>query len=128
MNLLPLDRPELIELVTGWLSCEANNKWLDFGSGVNSLTTVSLQIMTQRDLHLIRAFTAEDGEQPIGVVGLSNVDRRFKTAASLWSVLGCKRYGGSTPRAASKLLTLAFTEVGLESVGAWTVEINVPAR
>jgi len=46
----------------------------------------------------------------------------------MWVVLGRKRYGGYGPRAASKLLTLGFTELGLESVGAWTVEINVPAR
>src|SRR2546422_6191674 len=45
-----------------------------------------------------------------------------------YTTLFRSRYGGFAPRAASKLLTLGFTELGLESVGAWTVEINVPAR
>ncbi len=128
MKLLPLDCPELIELVAEWLGKEENNKWLDFGNGFASLTPVTLKVMTQRDLHVLRVFTADDGELPIGVVGLSNVDRRFRSAASMWAVLGRKRYGGCAPRGASKLLTYAFTELGLESVGAWTVEINIPAQ
>ncbi len=128
MRLLPLDRSELIELVAGWLGSEENHKWLDFGNGFQCLTPVSLKVMTQRELHVLRVFTPDESDLPIGVVGLSNVDRRFKTAASMWAVLGRKRYGGYAPRAASKLLTFAFTELGLESVGAWTVEINVPAR
>jgi len=33
MRLLPLDKPELIELVAGWLGEYENYKWLDFGSG-----------------------------------------------------------------------------------------------
>jgi RimJ/RimL family protein N-acetyltransferase len=128
MKLLPLDCPELIELVAGWLSLDENYKWLDFGNGVHSPTAISIKVMAQRDLHVLRAFTPHDSEQPIGVVGLSNVDHRFKTAASLWAVLGRKRFGGYGSLAASKLLTLAFTELRLESVGAWTVEINAPAR
>jgi RimJ/RimL family protein N-acetyltransferase len=128
MKLLPLDCPELIELVADWLSKEENYKWLDFGNGVHSLTAISLKVMTQRDLHVLRAFTPDESDLPIGVVGLSNVDRRFKTASSLWAVLGRKRYGGYAPRASSKLLTWAFTELALESVGAWTVEINGPGR
>jgi RimJ/RimL family protein N-acetyltransferase len=128
MKLLPLDCPELIELAANWLSHQDNYKWLDFGNGVASPTPITLKVMTQRDLHVLRVFTPNGSDLPIGVVGLSNVDRRFKTASSMWAVLGRKRYGGFAPRAASKLLTLAFTELGLESVGAWTVEINVPAR
>ncbi len=128
MKLLPLDRPELIELAAGWLGKEENSKWLDFGTGVHAVTAVSLKIMTQRDLHVLRVFTPNDSDVPIGVCGLSNVDRRFKTAGSLWVVLGEKRYGGYGRRAACKLLTIGFGELGLEAVGAWTVEVNAAAR
>jgi len=128
MKLLPLDCPELIDLAANWLSQQDNCKWLDFGNGVSSPTPISLKVMTQRDLHVLRMFTANGNDLPIGVVGLSNVDRRFRTASSLWAVLGRKRYGGYASRAASKLLTLGFTELGLESVCAWTVENNVPGR
>lgn len=128
MKLLPLDNPALIDLVTGWLGREENNKWLDFGNGIGAPSAVALKIMTQRDLHVLRVYTADGSDLPIGVVGLSNVDRRFKSAGSLWAVLGNKRYGGFARRAASKLLTYGFRELGLEVIGAWTVEVNVASR
>jgi RimJ/RimL family protein N-acetyltransferase len=127
MRLLPLDRPELVELAAGWLGRYDNYKWLDFGNGVQQVTPLTLKIMIQRDLHVVRLYTADDGDLPIGLVGLTNVDRKFKTA-SHWAVLGNKRYGGYTLRACSAMLTLGFTELGLEAVNAWTVETNTPAQ
>lgn len=127
MKLLPLDTAERVELAAGWLSEPDNYKWLDFGNGVQKVTPVALKIMTQRELHVFRLYTADDGDLPIGIVGLSNVDRNFKTA-SIWAVLGRKRYGGGTLRPCSKMLTYAFTELGLRAVNAWTVEINVAAQ
>jgi len=127
MALLPIDTPEVIDLVSTWLSREENAKWLDFGNGVRSLTPAALKIMTQRGLHVLRVYTADPGNEPAGVAGLSNVDHRFKTA-SAWAVLGVKRYGGTTTSAVSELLTYGFTELGLAAVNAWTVDINTPAR
>jgi len=127
MKLLPLDSPELIELVASWLGKPENYKWLDFGSTVQQITPVTLKIMTQRDIHVFRIYTADDDDVPAGVVGLTNVDRRFKTA-SIWAVLGNKRYGGSTTEACDKILTLGFTELGLQAVNAWTLETNRPAQ
>jgi RimJ/RimL family protein N-acetyltransferase len=127
MNLLPLDSAEPIALAAEWLSRYDNYKWLDFGNGVQTVTPVTLKIMTQRDLHVFRLYTADDGDLPVGIVGLTNVDRTFKTA-SLWAVLGSKRYGGCTTRACSRMLTLAFTDLALHAVNAWTVEINVAAQ
>src|SRR6058998_3597148 len=96
-------------------------------NGVQTLTPVTLKIMTQREIQVIRAYTADHGDLPVGVVGLTNVDRKFKTA-SLWAVLGNKRYGGCTTEACGKLLTLGFNELGLQAVNAWTLETNVPAQ
>jgi len=127
MKLLPLDSPELIKLVAGWLGKADNYKWLDFGNGVQMVTPVTLKIMTQRDIHVFRAYTADHGDVPVGVVGLTNVDRHFKTA-SVWAVLGNKRYGGCTTEAVSRMLTFGFTELGLRVVSAWTVETNIPAQ
>jgi len=127
MRLLPIDTPELIDLVSSWLSKEENCKWLDFGNGVRALTPAALKIMTQRGLHVLRVYTANGGSEPAGVAGLSNVDHRFKTA-SVWAVLGAKRYGGCTMGAVSQLLTYGFTELGLTAVNAWTVDINAAAR
>jgi hypothetical protein len=36
MKLLPLDRPEFLELVAGWLARKENYQWLDFGNGRRS--------------------------------------------------------------------------------------------
>ena len=87
----------------------------------------ALKVMTQRHMHLLRVFTSDGDDVPIGVVGLSDIDRSFKTATA-WVVLGNKRYGGQTTKAVSKLLTLGFAEVGLEAVNVWTVEVNTPGR
>jgi RimJ/RimL family protein N-acetyltransferase len=123
MKLLPLDSPEQIALAGGWLSAPDNAKWLDFGNGVQRVTPVMLKIMTQRPIHCLRLYTGDDGETPAGVVGLSNIDRDFRTA-SVWCVLGNKRQGGCSARAVSKMLTIAFTELGLAAVNCWTLEIN----
>jgi RimJ/RimL family protein N-acetyltransferase len=127
MKLLPLSSAELIELVAGWLDRPDNYKWLDFGNGVQRVTPITLKIMTQRDIHVFRAYTADHGDAPVGVVGLTNVDRHFKTA-SIWAVLGNKRFGGCTTQACSRMLTCGFTELGLHAVNAWTVETNIPAQ
>jgi RimJ/RimL family protein N-acetyltransferase len=127
MKLLPLDSPELIELVAGWLAKPENYKWLDFGNGVQILTPVTIKIMTQREIQVLRAYTADNGDEPVGVVGLTNVDRNFGTA-SIWAVLGNKRYGGYSEEASRMMLTLAFTELGLASVSAWTLETNRAAQ
>src|SRR6266705_2884101 len=78
MKLLLLDSPELFTLVAGWLGKADNYKWLDFGNGVQMVNPITLKIMTQRDIHVFRAYTADHGDVPAGVVGLTNVDRHFK--------------------------------------------------
>ena len=128
MELLPLDKPELIEVAAQWLAREENYKWLDFGDGAHGLTAVTLRIMAQRDLHVLRVFTPDDSDLPIGLVALSDIRRQWKMAGSLWAVLGRKRYGGYAVRAVSKLLTFGFGELGLEAVSAWTVDTNVASR
>lgn len=127
MQLKPIDSPQMIELVARWLGEKRNYQWLDFGNGRQVLTPVSLKIMTQKDTHCFRVFTSDGEDLPIGIVGLSNIDRNFKTA-TLWIVLGNKRYAaqGYPVCASSALLTLGFRELGLHAVNAWTVERNLP--
>lgn len=129
MKLLPLDKPELLELVARWLVDKQNYQWLDFGNGRQIVTPGLLKIMTQRDTHFLRVFTSDGDDIPIGVVGLNNVDRFFKTA-TLWVVAGDKasRGRGYATRAVSKMLTLAFQELGLLAVNTWVVEHNPSIR
>jgi RimJ/RimL family protein N-acetyltransferase len=127
MELRSLD-PAILEIVAAWMAEKENYQWLDFGGGRQILTAPSLKVMSQRDIHLLRAFTADSGHAPIGLVALSDVTAEFKTA-TLWYVLGDKRYRGQgyTTRAVSRLLTVGFKELGLHAVNAWAVEGNVPS-
>ena len=128
MKLLPLDSPELIRLVADWLSRKDNYEWLDFGNGKQILTPEWLKISTQRDTEVLRVFTSDDDRTPVGIVGLTNVDRAFGTAR-IWVVVGDKSYGarGYATQAASRLLTYAFRELKLRVVNTWIVEHN-PSR
>ena len=124
MQLLPIESDQHIELVSGWLSEKRNYQWLDFGNGVQKLSPMSLKIMVQKDAHDLRIFTSDDGT-PIGVVGLSNIDRRFKTA-TLWVVLGERKlsFKGYPYRACAAMLSVGFDEHGLNVINAWAVETN----
>ena len=66
-------------------------QWHDFGNGQQILTSASLKIMRQRDVHLLRVFSADGDDVPIGLVALSNIAPCFKTA-TVWYVLGNKAY------------------------------------
>lgn len=124
MNLVPLDRPDLIERVAGWLAPKENCQWLDFGGG-RQPTPALIKIMAQRDTNVLRAFTADDDATPIGVVGLNNVDRHNKTATA-WIALGDKSHArrGYATRAFSKIVALGFRELGLHAINTWAVEHN----
>lgn len=125
MQLLPLNTPELINTVADWLGRPDNYRWLDFGNGVQRVSAASLKIMAQKDTHVLRVFTADDDRTPIGVVGLSNVDRNFGVA-NTWIALGERRFSakGYAARAVSKIVTFAFGELNLNAVQAWCVECN----
>lgn len=123
MKLKEIQRED-IPLVAGWLSDPANYRWLDFGRGVQAVDAVALRIMLQRDIHLLRLFTGDD-DRPIGLVGLSDINRSFGTATA-WTVLGDKAAArqGITTRAVGGILTLGFRDLGLASVDGWTLETN----
>jgi len=124
MRLIPLDSPKLIALVADWLADPENSKWLDFG-GLPHFTPALVKIMAQRQANVLRVFTADDDDTLIGVVGLSHVDRHFKTATA-WAVLGDKSYARRryTTRAVSKMLSLGFHELGLRAISSWAVVHN----
>lgn len=121
--LRPIDEGE-VDLVSGWLNEARNSRWLDFGGGRQSLDPVALHLMVQRDIHHIRIYTTEE-DLPIGVIGLSDINRVFRTA-TIWAVLGRKDYGvrDLTVRAGREILDYGFSDLDLVAVNAWTVETN----
>ena len=129
MKLLSLDRPEFFELAASWLARKENHQWLDFGNGRQIVTPALLKIMTQRESHFLRLYTAPGDDIPIGIAGLNSVDRAFKTA-TFWGAAGDKsfRSRGYGTLAGSKLLTLAFRHLGLHTINTWVVEHNPSLR
>jgi len=129
MKLLPLHRPELLERVASWLAEKENYQWLDFGGGRQIVTPTLLKIMTQQDTHFMRAYTLDQDDTPLGILGLTNVNRSFKTAM-FWAVAGEKsfRTRGYGTIASSKFLSLAFSELGLHVINTWAVENNPSLR
>jgi RimJ/RimL family protein N-acetyltransferase len=129
MKLYPLDTPELLELVASWLAQKQNYQWLDFGNGRQIVTPALLKIMAQRETHFLRAYTSARDDTPIGIVGLNSVDRAFRTA-TFWGVSGEKsfRNRGYSTIASSKLMTLAFRDLGLHAVNTWSVDHNPSLR
>jgi RimJ/RimL family protein N-acetyltransferase len=129
IELLALDTPRSIELAASWLAQKENYQWLDFGNGRQLVTPALLTIMAQRETHLMRLYTSGKDDIPIGIVGLNDVRRAFRTA-TLWGVAGEKsfRNRGFANLAASKFLSLAFRELGLRSVNTWVVDHNPSLR
>ena len=129
MKLLPLDNPQILQLVAGWLALKENHQWLDFGNGRQVVTPTLLKIMAQRPTHFMRAYTSDREEIPIGICGLNSVDLNFKSA-TLWGAQGDKvfRNRGLGTLAAAKVLTLGFRDLGLETVNTWVVDGNPSLR
>jgi len=129
MKFLSLDTPEIIELAAGWLAQKENYQWLDFGNGRVTVTPTLLKIMAQRDTNFLRVYTADRDDTPVGIVGLNNVDRAFKTA-TFWGASGEKSFHnrGYSTFASAKLLTLAFGNLGLNAVNTWVVDHNPSLR
>jgi RimJ/RimL family protein N-acetyltransferase len=125
MQLKAVDSPELIQVVADWLARKENYQWLDFGDGRQLVSPAWLTIAMQRKTYVLRVFTSDGDDRPIGVVGLSHVNPHFKTA-NIWVVLGEKSYAGQgyASRATSKMLTLGFVELGLRAIHTWIVEHN----
>jgi len=129
VKLRPLDSPELIQLVAGWMAQKENTLWLDFADGKVALTPAWLKILAQRKDVILRVYTANESAVPLGIVALDDINWTFRTAR-LWAVAGCKSFAtrGHATRASSKLLTLGFRELGLHAINTWVVEGNPSIR
>jgi len=129
VQLRPLDSPASIQLAVDWLTHPDNYPWLDFGDGRQLVSPEWLKIGMQRGTYVIRLFTSNIDDKPVGLVGLSNINPHFKTA-NIWVVVGDKSFAsrGYASHAASKMLTLGFTELGLRAIHTWIVENNPSVR
>jgi RimJ/RimL family protein N-acetyltransferase len=129
MTLRPFGSAADFELAAAWLQRKENYQWLDFGNTRQGVTSTLLRIMVQRETNLIRLYTSDADDTPIGIVALTNIDRKMRTG-TFWIVAGDKsfRSRGWAHIAASRFLTLAFRDLGLHTANTWIVEHNVSRR
>jgi len=116
-----------VSTVYTWLADPQNNQWLEFDEG-DMANPRKLRSMLSSDTHYVRLFRASPEGDALGLVGLSNINRTLGTAMP-WCVLNSDSHAGKfyMIRALSRLLEVAFDEMGLKSLHAWTVECNIPS-
>jgi RimJ/RimL family protein N-acetyltransferase len=115
-----------LEMIAGWLAEPRISKWLDFGTD-RPLTALALKYAISQGSMRLFTYAPADGEQdaPIGVVGLSSIHPRFRTAL-LWYALGEPRFAGRslTGSAAAEVVRIGFHELDLRAIHAWVVVGN----
>jgi RimJ/RimL family protein N-acetyltransferase len=123
MPLKPLDAVGA-DLAASWLAAPENWQWLDFRGAERPPDALTLTVASRREHNVLRIYH-EGGGMPVGLVALSDVSPRFRSA-TLWYVLGDKRYAGRgcTSDAVGELLHVAFAELRLSVVHAWVVQGN----
>lgn len=124
MTLLELDR-DLAASAARWI--RKDWKWLDLGLSSNPPARSALLALARKRSERVRIFT-DDAGTPCGIVGLTEVNARAKTAR-LWFVLGDKQQAarGLTSHAVKLLLSEGFDELELCVVHAAAVATNTPA-
>lgn len=127
MSMVKPATDESLPTISGWLAQRDIAKWLDFGPG-GRVTTAGLKIGIARSTERIFTFSPGGAGEPAGVVGLSQINRRFRTAM-LWYALGNQCMGGQglTTQAVEAVLRIAFDHLELDAINAWTVADNRPS-
>jgi RimJ/RimL family protein N-acetyltransferase len=115
-----------LEMIAGWLAEPHISRWLDFGTG-RPLTALAMKYAIAQGTKRLFKFTPAEGREdaPIGVVGLSAIHPKFRTA-ELWYALGEPRFAGRrlTSRAAAEVVRIGFYELKLRAIHAWAVVGN----
>lgn len=114
-----------LETIAGWLALPRIAKWLDFGTE-RPLTALALKYaISQGSMRLFTYAPGMEGDAPVGVVGLSSIHPRYRTAM-LWYALGEPRFAGRglTGRAAAEVVRIGFHELDLRAINAWVVDGN----
>jgi RimJ/RimL family protein N-acetyltransferase len=115
-----------LETIASWLAEPPISKWLDFGTE-RPLTALALKYGISQGSMRLFTYAPADGEEeaPVGVVGLSDIHPRFRTAL-LWYALGEPSFAGQglTGRAAKEVVRIGFQDLDLRAINAWVVVGN----
>ncbi len=112
--------------VASWLSDPETNRWLLNWRG-RTVRAQLIRIMVVNPKN--RLFIVEFDNNPVGLVGLGELNQCQKTA-DVWYLLGERQYLGKgiITQAVGKLVEYAFTELGLRMLTAQTLEDNLASR
>jgi RimJ/RimL family protein N-acetyltransferase len=116
-----------LEMIASWLAEPRISKWLDFGTE-RPLTALALKYaISQGSMRLFTYARPDEEHTPIGVVGLSSIHPRFRTAL-LWYALGDPRFAGrgltGRAAAAAEVVRIGLEELELRAINAWVVVGN----
>lgn len=122
----PLD-PAHFELAARWLSDSSINRWLtpEWRHRDVTGTVLAMAVRNRRN----RLFLVRHDGQPCGIVALAEIDAADRTAM-VWYFLGEQDLSrrNITSSAVCQLAEVAFNEVGLASLYAWTMDDNVASQ
>jgi RimJ/RimL family protein N-acetyltransferase len=120
-------KPEHFELAAAWLSNKQINQWLtaEWRGRTITASILAMAVRNRRN----RIFVVHYRGQACGLACLADIDMLDKTAM-VWYLLGEPSLAGQgvTSEAVKQLTRLAFREMALESVYAWTMDGNIPSQ
>ena len=126
VTLTPLT-PDDFQLVAGWLSDQAINRWLtsEWRGREVSAAVMAMAYRNRRN----RLFLVRYDSHPCGLVGLADIDEIDRTAM-IWYLMGQDQYGGKgvISQAVGQAVAWGFTNLGLASVYAWIMAGNERSR
>ena len=119
--------PDHFERVALWLSKSTINRWLspEWRYKEASASVIAITLRNRRN----RLFLVRHEGEPCGLVALADIENADRTAM-VWYLLGDDRLSGRgiISAAVRQLASLAFSEIGLASLYAWTMEDNVASQ
>jgi RimJ/RimL family protein N-acetyltransferase len=119
--------PDQFELVARWLSKPAINRWLtpDWRNKEASSSMLAIASRNRRN----RLFLVRYNQEPCGLAALADIETADRTAM-VWYLLGEETLAGRgiTSAAVRQLARIAFEELELASIYAWTMDDNVASQ
>lgn len=119
--------PDSFPLCAEWLSQPETNRWLTAEWRDRAVEPKTLAIFLRNKKN--RVWLSMYKRVPCGIVAIADLDLVDFTGMA-WYFLGEKSLSGKgiTSDALKQMTAKAFTELGLKSLYAWTMEDNLPSR
>lgn len=114
--------PQWAWIVTEWLINSRNKNEIKIGMNDQVIDPLAFRHMSNDPGNRFYFIFEENSRQPFGMIALSEINMHSKTAR-MWYVLSSvnSTYIKNLTDAAHQIACLGFSELGLESIHAWTL-------